>query len=218
MIVVSTAFNPAPDAAALCKDSVRNQRGVAVLHHYVDAALLDRPRSVTENLRSSICCCLNPLEVVVWLDGDDHLAHPGVLQLIAHIYEDPDVWLTFGSYRHTDGRPGCCAPYETDQYRKEPWRASHLRTFRAGLFRRIKPTDLVTEVRGKSQGAPDHAIMLPMLELAGPARVRFIPETLVIYNFRDSFEHGASPEDMAHERAAAARIRAKTPYARLEAL
>lgn len=218
MLVVSTAFHPAPDARELCLASVRNQRNVEVVHLYIDAAMQATPQSVTENLRQMISG-RHPNEIVAWLDGDDSLAHPGVLNIVASVYaENPDVWLTFGSYRCFDGRPGCCAPYETDQYRREPWRASHLRTFRAGLFQRIKPEDLVTEVRGKSQGAPDHAVMFPMLEMAGPSRVRFIPEVLVLYNFRDSFEHGATTEDLAHERAAARRIRERTPYARLEAL
>ena len=218
MLVVSTAFHPAPDARELCLSSVRNQRDVSVTHLYIDAAMQATPQSVTENLRQMIGGRRDPREVVAWIDGDDWLTHPDVLRFVEHIYEDPDIWLTFGSYRCADGRPGCCAPYETDMYREEPWKASHLRTFRAGLFQRIKPEDLVTEVRGKSQGAPDHAVMLPMLEMAGPLHVRFIPEVLVTYNFRDSFEHGASTEDMLHERAAATRIRQRAPYARLEAL
>lgn len=216
MIVVSTGFNPPPDAKALCLNSVHNQT-LRATHVYIDAARQSRPRSVTENLARVIRSC-PPLEVVVWLDLDDSLAHPTVLQLLDHIYEDPDVWLTYGSYRFSDGRPGHCAPYETTDYRREPWKASHLRTFRAGLFQRIRPDDLITQVRGRSQGAPDQAVMLPMLEMAGPEHIRFIPEILAIYNYASSFEHGASPEDMAHERLAAAHIRTKAPYARLEAL
>ena len=37
-------------------------------------------------------------DVIVLLDGDDWLSSPSVLSKLDEVYEDPDCWLTYGSY------------------------------------------------------------------------------------------------------------------------
>lgn len=211
MIVVSTAFNPPPEAKAKCLDSVDAQKGVRAHHRYVDCTGVKDPPSITENLRNALFD-LDPRCPVAWLDGDDWLAHDGVLAHIARVYQDPDVWLTYGSFQYADGRPGFCQQYRTSDYRREPWKASHLKTFRAGLFQRINPADLDFTL------AVDQAVMLPMLELSGPERQRFVPQVLYTYNYASSYEHRATPAQLEAEQAAVKAIRAREPYARLEAL
>jgi len=210
MIVVSTGIN-APTKER-CIESVTRQTGVAPVHVYIEAADQHPPWSATANL-ASVIRPRAPREIVVWLDGDDWLADDHALEHVASIYStDPDVWLTYGSYVHADGRRGICAPYESTAYRVEPWKASHLRTFRAGLFQRIKPENLRFDL------AVDQAVMLPMLEMAGAARVKFVPRVLAIYNYANSYEHRASAYELAAERRAARAIRALPTYPRLERL
>ncbi len=183
MIVVSTGIN-APTKER-CIESVTRQTGVAPVHVYIEAADQHPPWSATANL-ASVIRPRAPREIV--------------------------VWLTYGSYVHADGRRGICAPYESTAYRVEPWKASHLRTFRAGLFQRIKPENLRFDL------AVDQAVMLPMLEMAGAARVKFVPRVLAIYNYGNSYEHRASAYELAAERRAARAIRALPTYPRLERL
>ena len=77
---------------------------------------------------------------------DDWLAHNSVLSRLNEVYSSDDVWMTYGSYKGSDGHKGCCAPYEpnvikNNLFRRVRWRASHLRTMYAWLFKQIKVED-----------------------------------------------------------------------------
>ena len=82
-------------------------------------------------------------EVVVVLDGDDRLAGTRVLDKLNRIYEDPDCWMTYGSFIDMDGVLDKDArPYASDTVRHALFRrrrspVPHLRTFRYGLWRHI---------------------------------------------------------------------------------
>jgi hypothetical protein len=111
-----------------------------------------------------------PSAIVVCLDGDDRLA-PGALERVLSMYERSDVWATYGSFV-TDNKilDWCYHPHFGRRYlgppRLEQWRASHLRTFRAGLVHAVPPAYF------EAGGAPvthavDCAVMFSVLELAG---------------------------------------------------
>jgi len=145
----------------------------------------DRRRGAMANLYAMIHRCRDE-EIVLTLDGDDWLAHEGVMQRINEVYQDEDVWLTWGQYRSfPDDAPGCADAIpaeivEANAYREYLWCSSHLRTFRAWLFKRIEKADLMVE----GQWAPmawDLAMMFAMLEMSGP-RTRFIGDVLYVYN------------------------------------
>lgn len=209
--VVSTGF--ASPAKTRCLASVRSQSCV-VIHHYVEASDQDPPKSALQN-RAEIVRDLRANDVVVELDGDDWFAHDGVLATVAALYENPELWVTYGSFRYADGRPGFAAPYETTDYRHEPWKATHLKTYRAGLFHRIKAVDLRTPEGDWMTRAIDQAVMLPLLEMAGPQHARFVPWVLYVYNFATSVEFTTRADITAQERAAAIEVRSRTPYSRL---
>lgn len=148
---------------------------------------------------------LDPSTIVVWLDGDDHLAHPAVLSVVRRLYEDdPELWLTWGQFIYADGRPGWAYDYEADiralrAYRNHLWRATHLKTFRAGLFQKILQQDLKRKVLrdwpypGAETKDDEHftyewierctdlAVMFPMLEMAG-YHGKFVPLNLCVYS------------------------------------
>ncbi len=114
-------------------------------------------------------------EIMVVMGGEDWLAHEWVLSRLNQYYADPDLWLTFGQYReYPEYSLGFCHPLVQDKpARNQPFTASHLKTFYAGLFRQIQPKDLIFDA--------DLAYMAPMLEMA-KGHSMFIPEILYIEN------------------------------------
>ncbi|GMU19493.1 MAG: hypothetical protein AMXMBFR12_06850 [Candidatus Babeliales bacterium] len=137
------------------------------------------------NIYNAVHMC-QPHEIIVNLDGDDWLAHPLVLNHLNALYNDPDVWLTYGQFQWWPKNvPGfsCAVPLhilEEGKIREYGWVTSALRTYYAGLFQKIKKEDLLYENKFFPM-AWDLAIMFPMIEMAGP-RCRFINEILYIYN------------------------------------
>jgi len=126
-------------------------------------------------------------EIIVILDGDDWLAHEGVLKRLNAVYSDPNCWMTYGQYiSWPDNSPGYSRQIpshiiETNNFREYEWCASHLRSFYAWLFKLIKKEDLISPCGTFYPMAWDQAMMYPMLEMAGH-RARFISEILYIYN------------------------------------
>lgn len=203
--VISTGLN-APTKAR-CKASVEAQKGPEWQHTYVEAGGQHPPKPAVENFYEVTQDC-QPGDVIVMLDGDDWLAHDRVLARIAKEYEDPDVWMTYGSFVFADGRPGSAAPV-VGPPRAAPFTATHLKTFRAKLFHHadIEHSTL----------AWDLAVMFPLLELAG-THARFIPDVLYTYNLSSSFEWSASNADRQLEAEAALAIRSRPSYQPLDRL
>ncbi len=137
------------------------------------------------NIYKAVHSC-KPEEICILCDGDDALSHPDVLKHLNALYQDPNVWLTYGQFEWFPARiPGMVfqVPYwviEKNCIREYRWITTHLRTFYAGLFHKIKKEDLMFE--GKFyQAAWDLGIMYPMVEMAG-YHIRFVPEILYSYN------------------------------------
>ena len=154
--------------------------------------------------------------IVVIVDGDDWLAHNDVLAYLNAIYAQNDVWLTYGQYQMFPGNAKgiCCAfPKEiiaNNDFRNYTWVASHIRTFYAGLFHKIKKDDLL--YNGEFfRMTYDLAIMFPMLEMT--THICFIPEVLYIYNIINPISDWRVNSDLQHsiER----HIRSASPYNKL---
>ena len=129
----------------------------------------------------------NDDDVIVTVDMDDHLAHPGVFARLARVYRDPKVRLTYGQFRQSNGEIGWALPYPAAigrGYRAWNMLATHLRTFRYQLWRHIRPSDLKDPKTGKPWDMSwDVAFMLPMLEMCAPEAIRCMaPEVLYVYN------------------------------------
>ena len=177
-------------------DDLSTDDTVATVERYIDTrGMRDKCRVIhnstrvgaMENLYNGIHAA-DPECVIATLDGDDRLANPDVLQHIAEVYADPEVWLTYGSFQaEPGGWRGGCRPIPRDVLvdvgiRYYPfWITSHLRTFYAALFHKIKKEDLMKD--GKFvEIAYDVAIMLPMVEMASPNHTRYIHEINYLYN------------------------------------
>jgi glycosyltransferase involved in cell wall biosynthesis len=137
-----------------------------------------------ENIYNMVHNCEDD-EVALTLDGDDWFASTGALSRVAKEYENPDVWMTWGQYKDIHGGFGCSRPVpqfviDTNSYRRYNWCSSHLRTFYAWLFKKIKKEDLMFQ--GKfAPMAWDLGFMFPLLEMSGN-HGKFIPDILYIYN------------------------------------
>jgi glycosyltransferase involved in cell wall biosynthesis len=132
----------------------------------------------------------DPNDVVIIVDGDDYLPNSRVLSTIAAYYEaEDDLWLTFGSYRREPGypmpNPACDYPdevKESRQFRGHGYSCyNHPITFRRHLLNRVEDWELKDDDGTWFTGAYDHALMMPMLEVAGD-RWKFLPDILYVYN------------------------------------
>lgn len=126
-------------------------------------------------------------DVVVLLDGDDSLAHPRAIERIAQEYEDPECWLTYGSFlAWPEFRVVYDGAYDREcirenLFRKWFWRCAPPRSFRMGLLRRVPPGYHLDDDQTHWELANDQGLILPMLELAGQ-HIRHIPDVLYLYD------------------------------------
>lgn len=212
LLILSTGLN-APTKQR-CIDSVKSQRRPH--HHwghaYVEAGKRDPPKCALQNVVEALDDAdLDPCDIVISLDGDDWFAHDGVLEMVAEAYRDPQLWLTYGSFRYADGRPGFAEEIpaaEWNDLRRAPWRASHLKTYCYGLFAQLTDSELKRPDGGYRFRAWDQALMLPMLEMAGAGHCRFLADVSYVYNFANAYEFTEDAAGLAAERAEAAEIRA----------
>lgn len=156
-------------------------------------------------------------EVVVWLDGDDWLAHDQALEIIALAYcSSAEPWLTYGQFMFQDGEVGFASHYPKEAHaRLDPvWRATHLKTFRAGLLKKLNLDDLKHADGSWVELAIDRTIMWPLLEMAGD-RYACIHQILSVYNYNASWAANRPQDQLQTELDEVARLRGLTPYPRL---
>ena len=177
-------------------------------------------------------------DVVLFVDGDDQLAHPGVLRALDAVYRSGDVWLTSGGCRtesttaSRDARSvGLDAQYAARRtffrthhvaiaagalYRRIPWCFSHPVSFRAALWRHIDPRDLQRADGRWLNGVPDLATGYPLLELAG-GRIALLDDVHYVYRLHDA-NFDADPRRRLVQLAEANLVRGRPPYAELAEL
>ena len=147
-------------------------------------------KTALENIHDAIINHCEPDDIVILIDGDDWLPNKNVLSYINDFYNQNDCWIMYGQANWTDGRRGFASAYSAEEFkniRKSPFRVSHLRTFRAGLYQKIKEQDSEFSCMKDSSGGfykmtYDVAIMFPILEMAGVEKVAFNDTILYIYN------------------------------------
>jgi len=137
-------------------------------------------------------------DIVIHLDGDDSLYTHDVLYKLNNIYNNKNVWCTFGSYiRKPDNyvitRKDLVLPdvfYSPREMVKNlKWIFTHLKTFRKFLFYHV-PIEYFLNKNNKFYVASgDCAIFLPIIELAGKDRIVYIDDILMVYNCHGQNEH-----------------------------
>ncbi len=122
-------------------------------------------------------------EICVEVDGDDWLSNSNVFSFINEIYQNENIWMTSGSFKYHDGRPGFANPPKNfTNIRKQTFTLSHLRTWKSWLWKKIKEEDLKDNLRNYWGAAGDLSFMFPMLEMSGEEHFKYISDVLYIYN------------------------------------
>jgi glycosyltransferase involved in cell wall biosynthesis len=149
-------------------------------------------------------------DIMVEVDGDDWLSGSNVLSRVIDVYSDENVWIANGSFRYSDGRVGFSQKQVINNIRNAGFTASHLRTWRAFLWRKINVQDLKDENGNYWSVAGDLAFMFPMLEMSGDEHYRFMDKINYIYNeenpLNDHKVNGWSVQTIVNK------IRNKKPY------
>ncbi len=164
--ILIPAFNAA-ETLVRCLDSIRAQqfrdfRCVVLDDQSVDHTTEVAQRACAGDSRfelhtnsqkryglGSVCHYLDQMAVpegdtIIFVDGDDYLAHDRALTLVQQQYEEHDAWLTYGSFRVEGGGSEALGAYpdavvSRGTFRGSRWRASHLKTFRYGLWQHVRP-------------------------------------------------------------------------------
>lgn len=162
-------------------EKYEQQNRVTVIHN-------DIRRGAMANWYTTIHSCRDE-EIVVQLDGDDWLAHQGVLAYINKIYTENNIWMTYGQFieypSHVIGyaysKSFSDTVIATNTFRKVgQLPISHLRTFYAWLFKAIKLQDMLYQGNFYTM-AWDKVMMAPMIEMAAH-HFFCVPEVLYVYN------------------------------------
>ena len=167
-------------------------------------------------------------EVVIFIDGDDWLIHDRVFDRIIKEYQDPSVWMTYGSYcnvpkieadRWRVQRSGSCNYIPDDVFRKKSYRKHtfifmHLRTCYGWLLKQIKLKDLIAQKVSGFVGdfypaSNDLATFFPVVEMAH-GHVKYIPEFLYVRNLYSDLV--GFKVDRKSQTSSAFEIRKKKPY------
>jgi glycosyltransferase involved in cell wall biosynthesis len=149
--------------------------------------------------------------IVIELNGDDWLPDRDVLDFFNRVYADESVWMTYNSFRNSNGPPSANARgftkevIERNSFRDQKgWQASHLHTFRKRLFNHLDDSVFVDPETGVYwECADDQALYLSLLELSG-RHSRHMNRITCVYNF---WESSHSHKDLAGSVAVAERIR-----------
>tara|TARA_R110002051_G_scaffold8568_2_gene35606 strand:- start:8096 stop:8818 length:723 start_codon:yes stop_codon:yes gene_type:complete len=120
-------------------------------------------------------------DIVVEVDGDDWLPDNKVFDRVVSYYADGNTWITYGQFRYSNGRAGFAKEVDINTIRGSVFTASHLRTWKAFLWRSI-PQELLKVNGYYAHSAGDIYFMVPMLERATVKHTKFITDVNYIYN------------------------------------
>jgi glycosyltransferase involved in cell wall biosynthesis len=163
--ILIPAFNAA-GSLTRCLDSIRRQRASHYRCVVIDDQSTDGTAAVARQACAgddrfevhtnsqkryglgSVCHYLDQMQVpehdtIAFVDGDDYLADEHALDLVKQQYEEHGAWLTYGSFRVEQGGSGALGAYPEEvvrnrTFRRCRWRASHLKTFRYGLWKHVR--------------------------------------------------------------------------------
>ena len=138
-------------------------------------------------------------EILVCVSGDDWFFDENVLENLNNFYNKNDVWMTYGKMycwgNHEDnvieGNPQN-TPYDNfthdnKYYRRDQWRASHLRTFKGFLVKKLDENIFKSNLDSKYYDhAADLAMSFPCLEMCGNDKIGVVDFPSYVYNVAPS--------------------------------
>ena len=151
-------------------------------------------------------------DIICILDADD-IIKKNALRIVGKAYKkNPNCLLTYGSFvKKTDGkRTSAKGPYPPSAHpRKARWRASHFKTFKYKLFKNLPKTEFFHKGEW-IEAASDLALMIPLMEMAGLSRTKYISD--IIYIWRDNYKFSTNKKA---QRKSKAIIMSKEPLRRI---
>ena len=170
----------------------------------------------------------NDDDILVFIDGDDWLYDNEVLEKLNDLYNQKEYWMTYGKfvcYPSGDiGNPQSTQypieVHEQNAYRRDTWRASHLRTFKWHLYKQIKREDLIFSQTGEYYfHAEDLATSFPCLEMCPKDKIGVVDFLTYVYNVsqeaRDRVENDTAREPGGYQyelQIREAEVRNRKPY------
>ena len=131
----------------------------------------------------------SPEDILVEVDGDDWFSDNDVLAYLNSVYQDKNIWFTYGQFRGLarGGYTSLSQPcYDTKNYRENyiagRWRISALRTYKMKVLNKIRDEDFRDNYGKYYTRSSDVAMVLPTLELCGVKRIKCIDRVLYVYN------------------------------------
>ena len=133
-------------------------------------------------------------DILVHLDGDDWLYDDNVLENLNKYYNEKDCWMTYGGFVCWDGSEEVTLPnpqstpysdfvHKYKMYRKDQWRASHLRTFKSFLIKAIDNKDLKSSIdKEYFWHASDLSFQFPCLEMCSKDKIGVVDFYTHVYN------------------------------------
>ncbi|QGY40323.1 glycosyltransferase [Pseudodesulfovibrio cashew] len=162
--------------------------------------------NIVANLRA---LDLQPSDVVAVLDGDDMLKPEALPEVwAAHRAGYDLVWTDeelLGAEGHSIGGP--LKP--NLPVRRQEWCVSHVRSFKGYLFTLMDDADFRDEGGRYFRAAGDLSLYLPMAELAGIGKTRFIDRQLYVYRVHDNCNFKVKRQEQLDNNWL---IRSRTPY------
>ena len=131
-------------------------------------------------------------DIVVFIDGDDWLATPDVLTNLNNFYEKHNCWVTYGGMVVYSGDENLTEPnpqnsyyseeiHQTNNYRRDLWRASHLKTMRGFVFNKIDKNDFKIDDKYITF-ADDLVIMYAAMEMSPVDKIKSVDFVTYVYN------------------------------------
>ena len=163
-------------------------------------------------------------DILVFIDGDDWLPTSDVFSKLNNFYNKNKCWMTYGGMVCWEGGDDVTpanpqnTPYEHNVhsnqfYRRDMWRASHLRTFKWFLYNQIKDEDLrYSKTNEYYFHAEDLASSYPCLEMCPENKIGVLNFVSYVFNaFPSNRVRGVERENQAGVELET-EIRTQTPY------
>ena len=156
---------------------------------------------------------VQPEDVIVNLDGDDALSDSDVLFDLLCVYNNSEIWATFGqSVPFSRTFFYASMPFRnTTLYRESGvWNYSHLRTYKKWLFDKIKDEDLRDKDGEYYKRAGDCALIYPIVEMCGKEHAHCLKRISHFYNDLNEINEGKV--NLIEQERSKNRIRSIVPY------
>ena len=131
-----------------------------------------------------VCEKLDPSEIVVRLDAGDWLTDMGCFQILDMVYQAHNPAVLWTNQRWSWTNQSICGPIDPRiSVYKQPWKSSHLKTFRNADFLGLNPANFRDDEGNWIMIACDQAVFLPMMERARRKSRPLIYLPMVMYHY-----------------------------------